>query len=137
MKKADDTAGKNSRLRRQAEERLNATGPETAHPLTGEEVQRLYHELQVHQIELEMQNAELRQSRNEVEEALEKYTDLYDFAPVGYFTLALDTRIHAVNLAGAGLLFGAFPPHRPALRAVRRRRLPALPHRFPRQGLCG
>ncbi|MRR54103.1 MAG: PAS domain-containing sensor histidine kinase [Deltaproteobacteria bacterium] len=73
-------------------------------PLTGEEAQRLYHELQVHQIELEMQNAELRQSRNEVEEALEKYTGLYDFAPVGYFTLTRDTGIVAVNLTGAGLL---------------------------------
>ena len=74
-------------LRRRAEERLEEkTG--TAHPPgTEEEPLRLLHELQVHQIELEMQNAELRQARDEVETALEKYTDLYDFAPVGYFTL--------------------------------------------------
>ena len=54
---------------------------------TGEDSLRLLHELQVHQIELEMQNAELRRARDEFETALEKYTDLYDFAPVGYFTL--------------------------------------------------
>ena len=60
--------------------------------------------LQVHQIELEMQNAELRQARDEVETALEKYTDLYDFAPVGYFTLDRDGIIRAVNLTGASLL---------------------------------
>ena len=51
-----------------------------------------------------MQNAELRQARDEVETALEKYTDLYDFAPVGYFSLDRSGAISAVNLAGIGLL---------------------------------
>ena len=51
-----------------------------------------------------MQNEELRQARDELETALEKYTDLYDFAPVGYFTLDRDGVIRAVNLTGAGLL---------------------------------
>ena len=50
-------------------------------PPTGPE--RLLHELEVHQIELEMQNTELRKARDELELALENYTDLYDFAPVG------------------------------------------------------
>ena len=45
----------------------------------------LVHELQVRQIELEMQNEELHRARAEAEEALEKYADLFDFAPVGYF----------------------------------------------------
>lgn len=67
-------------------------------------MQRLLHELQVHQIELEMQNAELRQARDEVEKSLARYTDLYDFAPVGYFTLDRDGVIRAVNLSGASLL---------------------------------
>jgi PAS domain S-box-containing protein len=67
---------------------------------------RLVHELEVHQIELEMQNEELAQSRAEVEALLHQYTDLYDFAPVGYLTLARDGEIHQVNLAGANLLGG-------------------------------
>jgi PAS domain S-box-containing protein len=58
----------------------------------------------VHQIELEMQNTELRQARYEVDTALEKYTDLYEFAPVGYFTLDRIGTIRGVNFAGAALL---------------------------------
>ena len=50
-------------------------------------MQRLLHELQVHQVELEMQNEELRNSRVQVEAAVSRYTDIYEFAPVGYFTL--------------------------------------------------
>ena len=68
------------------------------------ETQRLLHELQVHQIELEMQNTELRQTRDQVETALASYTDLYDFAPIGYFTLGREGTIHAVNLSGSKLL---------------------------------
>ena len=68
------------------------------------DTRRLVHELQVHQIELEMQNEELMQTRAELEAALRQYTDLYDFAPVGYFTLARDGTILQVNLAGANLL---------------------------------
>jgi two-component system, cell cycle sensor histidine kinase and response regulator CckA len=60
--------------------------------------------LEVHQIELEMQNAELLGARSELEAALEKYTDLYDFAPVGYLTLAAAGIIHQANLTGASLL---------------------------------
>lgn len=66
--------------------------------------QRLLHELQVHQIELEMQNAELEEARGRQEVLLEKYTDLYDFAPVGYMSLDEQGRIMEVNLTGAALL---------------------------------
>jgi PAS domain S-box-containing protein len=65
---------------------------------------RLVHELQVHQIELEMQNAELRQTRSELETALAAYTELYDFAPLGYLTLTSDGLIAKINLTGATLL---------------------------------
>ncbi|MDD5758940.1 MAG: response regulator [Desulfobulbaceae bacterium] len=65
---------------------------------------RLVHELQVHQIELELQNEELRQSRLEVEAGLQSYTELYDFAPVGYLTLDRAGTILQVNLPGASLL---------------------------------
>jgi PAS domain S-box-containing protein len=91
-------------LRRQAEEQLQVKEAERQLPRTEEEVQRLVHELDVHQIELEMQNSELRQARNEVASALEIYTDLYDFAPVGYFTLDRKGTICAVNLGGVNLL---------------------------------
>ncbi len=65
---------------------------------------KLVHELQVHQIELEMQNEELVRSRAELETSLERYSELYDFAPVGYFTLGRDGSIRQVNLTGARLL---------------------------------
>jgi len=67
-------------------------------------MQRLLHELQVHQVELEMQNEELRNSRVQVEAAVSRYTDIYEFAPVGYFTLKRDGVITQTNFAGARLL---------------------------------
>jgi len=93
-----------SELRRQAEDQLRSEKNDAQPPQTDETMQRLLHELQVHQIELEMQNAELRQARDEREEALENYTDLYDFAPVSYFSLDPNGAISAVNLTGAKLL---------------------------------
>jgi len=68
------------------------------------DTQRLLHELQVHQVELEMQNEELKKARDEMEAGLEKYSELYDFAPVGYLTLDRDGAIHEANLTAAGLL---------------------------------
>ena len=64
----------------------------------------MLHELEVHKIELEMQNAELRRARDEVEAALARYSDLYDFAPVGYFSLDEEGRLFEANLTGAALL---------------------------------
>jgi PAS domain S-box-containing protein len=64
---------------------------------------RLFHELQVHQIELEMQNATLQDTQDMMELSLERYTDLYDFAPVAYFTLDSGGNILEVNFAGARL----------------------------------
>ena len=94
----------NTELRRRAEEQL---GDETTteQPLGTEgDPQKLHHELQVHQVELEMQNAELRQARDQLEVALEQYTDLYDFAPVGYLTLDREGTISRVNFTAAGLV---------------------------------
>ena len=73
----------------------------------GEESLRLLHELQVHQIELEMQNENLLKERAKLEQMeaeLGKYKDLYDFATVGYFNLDHRGTIHAVNLTGSGFL---------------------------------
>ncbi len=64
----------------------------------------LLHELLVHKIELEMQNEELRKNHIALQEALERYTELYEFAPVGYITVAQDDTISEINLAGTALL---------------------------------
>jgi len=92
-----------AKLRRQAEEQLR--GQTALHPpQTMETPQRLVHELEVHQIELEMQNAELLQARDELEVSRNTYAELYDFAPVGYFTLDARGLIREANLTGAQLL---------------------------------
>ena len=76
-----------------------------AHPFRTEgEARRLVHELEVHQIELEMQNEELRRVQQELELERNKFTELYDFAPVGYFTFDERGLIREVNLTGAQLL---------------------------------
>jgi PAS domain-containing protein len=87
-------------LRRRAEKLVGK--PDTA--LADADARRLLHELEVHQIELEMQNTELRSARDELEVLLDKYTELYDFAPVGYFTLAADGTIRLANLTGATMV---------------------------------
>src|ERR1035441_6500085 len=105
MQKKPPSSAKPDQLRSRAEARLREQKQLKAGvATTGADSRRLLHELQVHQIELEMQNAELRQARDELEVALENYTDLYDFAPAGYFTLATDGTIRQVNLTGAHLV---------------------------------
>ncbi len=78
-------------LRRQAEGRLGAatSGPLMAQPHLEGDAAHLIHELQVHQIELEMQNEELRRVYAELEASRARYVDLYDLAPVGYCTISV------------------------------------------------
>ncbi|WP_010585546.1 PAS domain-containing sensor histidine kinase [Schlesneria paludicola] len=91
-------------LRRRAELRLPNETPHANSLRSGEETERLLHELQVHQIELEMQNEELRESRLQLEKLTAQMTDLYDFAPIGYVTLGVDGVIKQANLAAAELI---------------------------------
>jgi len=106
MKKTRSETEDAGDLRRRAEERFGAhRADSSADKITlPAETQRLLHELQVHQIELEMQNEELQRARLDVEEGLSRYTDLYEFAPVGYLTLNRAGEIRQVNLTGARLL---------------------------------
>ena len=90
-----------SALRQRAEAAAlenHPAAPENLHP------QRALHELRVHQIELEMQNEELRRAHEELEASRAKYVDLYDMAPVGYLTLGEPGLILEANLTAARLL---------------------------------
>ena len=73
-------------------------------PVSSEDAQRLLHELEVHQIELELQNEELRHAQAEIETSKARYFDLYDFAPIGYFTLSEKGLIIEANLTACSLL---------------------------------
>ena len=91
-------------LRKKAEEQLKRKQKPMGAPFQETDIKKLLHELQVHQIELEMQNEELRQAYDLVETALKKYTMLFDMAPVGYFTLNNDGSISELNFTGADML---------------------------------
>ncbi len=107
MAQDKDSKDKQSGLRRRAEEVLGGkpSRTEDISTLSQEEVQRLVHELRVYQIELEMQNEDLRQAQVELEELKDRYLYLYDFAPVGYVTvnekgLILEANLTAVRFLG-------------------------------------
>ncbi len=90
-------------LRKQAEARL-ALSPEPLAATSPAETQRLLHELRVHQIELEMQNDELRSAQAEIEAGRVRYFDLYDLAPVGYVTVGEKGLVQEANLTAAAIL---------------------------------
>lgn len=89
-------------LRQRAERRLQNQGELTVPNRVQSE--RLLHELQVHQIELEMQNEDLGLAHDATRAALDQYTELYDFAPVGYLSLDQQGVIRRLNLVAAALL---------------------------------
>jgi len=99
-----NTSSKVSRdLRKRAEQAMHdETLP--LHDMSEEEVAGLLHELRVHQVEMEMQNETLRQAQVELEQSRTKYTDLFDFAPVGYLVFDGDGVVVEANLTATGML---------------------------------
>jgi PAS domain S-box-containing protein len=93
-----------AQLRRRAEQQNKERTATNAPATGGQDCQQLVHELQVHQIELEMQNEELRMTQEQLVESLEKYSDLFDFAPIGYVTTNTKGRIVGANLTFAAQL---------------------------------
>ena len=87
-------------------EKLEAVAHRHAAAAEWPDRERLIHDLEVHQVQLETQNRELREAQQRLEEARERYADLYDFAPVGYCTIDPEGRIRELNLTAAAL-FGA------------------------------
>ena len=101
-----DTRSDFARLRQRAEAASRKRRKEKR-DLSGwsaDEIDRLVHELDVQHIELEMQNDELRQAQAELELARDRFTELFDLAPIGYCRLDSRGRIQEINLAGARLL---------------------------------
>ncbi|PIU52998.1 MAG: hypothetical protein COS90_08560 [Deltaproteobacteria bacterium CG07_land_8_20_14_0_80_60_11] len=90
-------------LRARAKKFLAKPGPELD-KIPPTEIQKLMHELQIHQGELDMQNEELRRAQGEAEAAGAKYADLFNFAPIGYFIFDRQGVILEANLTGARLL---------------------------------
>jgi PAS domain S-box-containing protein len=93
-----------SNLRRRAEQRWRQSKTKEEPPKLASEIMQLVQELQVHHIELELQNEELQESRTQVELALAHYADLYDSAITGYFTFDCKGIIIQTNLMGASFL---------------------------------
>jgi PAS domain-containing protein len=91
-------------LRKKAEKQLKENQNKIDTSAMETDVKKLLHELQVHQIELEMQNEELKEAYDTAETALKKYTMLYDFSPMGYFTLDGEGSIIDLNFTGAEMI---------------------------------
>ena len=102
-----DQSDEQKALRQKAEEALknvSSFSPENLKRLSPDETYHLLHELRVHQIELEMQNDELRKTKVELELSCERYFDLYDAAPVGYFIVSETGLISEGNLTATTML---------------------------------
>jgi PAS domain S-box-containing protein len=107
MTDKDRRSGHDAEMRKQAEAMLwkqDATSSPAGEALSPEELRQTLHELRVHEIELEMQNEELRRAQVELDAARARYFDLYDLAPVGYCTLSEQGLILEANLTVGTLL---------------------------------
>ncbi|MBM9515181.1 PAS domain-containing protein, partial [Desulfogranum marinum] len=102
--KSSQTPADAAALRKRAEEKARNMESTSLFAQTPEEIRRLFHELRVHQIELEMQNEELRTAQAQIEARRVRYFDLYDLAPVGCCILSEQGLILEANLTAATLL---------------------------------
>ena len=105
MDKDKENSG-GSELRHRAEKQMQTepAGPEEIAGMSTKDMAKMIHELRVHQIELKMQNEELRRIQEELEEARDRYSHLYDFAPVGYLTVNEKGIVEGANLTFATLM---------------------------------
>ncbi len=90
-------------LRQQAEERVSKPISDVS-KLSADAIERLVYDLEIHKEELEIQNEELRQVQFQLQSAVDRYSDLYDFAPVGYLTVDSDGTIKKANLTASTML---------------------------------
>jgi PAS domain S-box-containing protein len=93
-----------SELRRRATELIGAKAQKNGKPAPAVDA-KVRQELEIHQVELELQNEELRAARSDLEAGLDRYTQLFDFAPIGYATLTANGTVREMNHVGAALLF--------------------------------
>src|SRR5215469_7460360 len=103
MKQKKDEASQPKTLRKRAEKILSAK-PKSAHGPSAKRLKNLIHQLEIHQVELNLQNEELRKAQVELAASRDRYTDLYEFAPIAYVTLDKQGRILESNLMAARLL---------------------------------
>ncbi len=107
MNSQDSESEKAANLRLRAEKAAHERGIPTLEDVEAtslESLQQMIHELQVHQVELQMQNEELCRAQEELDAVRARYFDLYNLAPVGYFVVSLEGRILEVNLTAANML---------------------------------
>ncbi|MFT4832407.1 MAG: PAS domain S-box-containing protein [Psychroserpens sp.] len=103
MAKMANKNNSDKELRKRAETKMGKL-THSGKELSLEEAQKLMHELEVHQIELELQNQELRNTQYLLEEIRDQYTDLFDFAPIGYLLLDKKAVITNINITACNLL---------------------------------
>jgi PAS domain S-box-containing protein len=104
MKEAENSSGKLVTIREKAEELQKQKQLKPSCTFSEAETLKLIHELEVHQIELEMQNDELLLAKELADTAIEKYTELYDFAPTGYISISKEGKLTNINLTACRML---------------------------------
>ena len=102
--KSNNSSNEAEKLRQKAERFLKKNRSKSSLQLTEAEMLKLIYELEVHQVELKLQNEELRMAQTAATQYAEKYLELYDFAPIGYFTLSKEGAILEINLCASQML---------------------------------